>query len=67
VEAREDRLEIRVALRLRAAGRRRLGLAAIVEEASGDKSWWALAHPPGAPDFHHADCFQIDLPPLGAA
>ena len=67
VEFAEDRLEIRVALKLRAAGRRRLGLSAIIEDANGAKSWWALAHLPGAPDFHHADCFQIDLPPLGGA
>jgi hypothetical protein len=67
VEAREERLEVRAALKLRAAGRRRLGLSAIVEEANGDKSYWALAHPPGAPDFHHRDCFQVDLPPLGEA
>jgi hypothetical protein len=67
VERTDDRLEVRVALKLRAAGRRRLGLSAIVEEASGAKSWWALAHPPGPPDFHHADCFAAELPPLGGA
>ncbi|HUZ11272.1 MAG TPA: DOMON-like domain-containing protein [Caulobacteraceae bacterium] len=32
----------------------RLGLAAVIEEAGGRKSYWALAHPSGAPDFHHA-------------
>ena len=41
----------------------RLGLCAVIEEASGRKSYWALAHPPGRPDFHHADAFAIDLPP----
>jgi hypothetical protein len=40
----------------------RLGLSAIIEEKSGRKSYWALAHPPGAPDFHHPDCFQLELP-----
>jgi hypothetical protein len=35
----------------------RLGLSAVIEETSGRKSYWALAHPPGTPDFHHADCF----------
>ena len=39
----------------------RLGLAAVIEETSGRTSYWALAHPPGAPDFHHIDCFAIDL------
>jgi hypothetical protein len=40
-----------------------LGLAAVIEETSGIKSYWALAHPPGKPDFHHADCFTLHLPP----
>ena len=39
-----------------------LALAAVIEERSGRKSYWALAHPPGAPDFHHPDCFVLDLP-----
>ena len=33
----------------------RLGLSAVIEETSGLKSFWALAHPPGKADFHHAD------------
>ena len=40
----------------------RLGLSAVIEEASGAKSYWALAHPPGKPDFHHADCFVLEVP-----
>jgi len=40
----------------------RLGLSAVLEETSGRKSYWALAHPPGKPDFHHADCFTLELP-----
>jgi hypothetical protein len=39
----------------------RLGLAAVIEETSGRKSYWALAHPPGKPDFHHAVCFACEL------
>ena len=35
----------------------RLGLSALIEDTSGHKSYWALAHPHGKPDFHHADCF----------
>ncbi len=38
-----------------------VGLSAVLEEASGGKSYWALAHPPGKPDFHHADCFALKL------
>jgi hypothetical protein len=40
----------------------RLGLSAVIEEANGRKSYWALAHPAGKPDFHHADCFALELP-----
>ena len=39
-----------------------LGLSAVIEEASGRQSYWALAHPPGKPDFHHSDCFALDVP-----
>ena len=38
-----------------------LGLSAVLEETNGRKSYWALAHPPGKPDFHHADCFTLEL------
>ncbi len=41
----------------------RLGLAALIEETNGRKSYWALAHPPGKPDFHHPDCFAYELHP----
>lgn len=40
----------------------RLGLSAIVEDREGHRSFWALAHPPGEPDFHHEDCFALELP-----
>jgi hypothetical protein len=38
-----------------------IGLSAVIEESDGTKSYWALAHPPGAPDFHHGDCFALQL------
>jgi hypothetical protein len=38
-----------------------LGLSAVLEEANGRKSYWALAHAPGKADFHHADCFALEL------
>ena len=38
-----------------------LGLSAVLEEKDGAKSYWALAHPPGQPDFHHPDCFAAQL------
>ncbi len=37
-------------------------LAAVLEEKDGTKSYWALAHSPDKPDFHHADCFVAKLP-----
>ena len=40
----------------------RLGLSAVIEETSGQLSYWALAHPPGKADFHHSDCFAHELP-----
>jgi hypothetical protein len=44
------------------AARWRLGLSAVIEETSGELFYWALAHPPGRPDFHHAACFTHELP-----
>jgi hypothetical protein len=44
------------------AGPWRLALTAVVEEASGRKSYWALAHPPGKADFHNPDGFTLTLP-----
>lgn len=43
----------------------RLGLAAVIEEANGVKSYWALAHPPGKPDFHHTESFAYEFPASG--
>ena len=44
-----------------------LGLSAVIEEVGGYKSYWALAHPAGAPDFHHKDCFAAQLGAAGVA
>jgi hypothetical protein len=40
----------------------RVALSAIIEAASGAKSYWALAHPLGRPDFHHRSSFAYELP-----
>jgi len=40
-----------------------LGLSALIEDQSGGMSYWALAHPPGKPDFHHADGFALEFAP----
>ena len=48
-------------------GASHLALSAVIEEIDGTKSYWALAHAPGPPDFHNADCFIARLPaPEGA-
>ncbi|WP_206240322.1 DOMON-like domain-containing protein [Novosphingobium terrae] len=39
-------------------------LTAVIEEEGGHKSYWALAHASGQPDFHAPSCFIL---PLGAA
>ena len=41
--------------------RLRLALTAVVEDAHGRRSYWALRHPPGRPDFHHRDGFTLVL------
>jgi hypothetical protein len=41
----------------------RAGFSAIIEGTGHHKSWWALAHPQGKPDFHHSETFALDLPP----
>ena len=57
------------ALRLRATlhglppGPCRLAVSAVIEAIDGRKSYWALAHPTGRPDFHHAAGFVLDSPP----
>lgn len=40
-----------------------LGLSAVIEEDAGVVSYWALNHPPGPPDFHHASGFVLELEP----
>ena len=40
----------------------KMSLAAVIEEKGGAKSYWALAHPPGPPNFHHAAGFTTTLP-----
>ena len=46
---------------LRIDGGWRIGLAAVIEDTSGHKSYWALAHPPGKADFHHSESFALQF------
>lgn len=43
--------------------RLRLALSAVIEDAHGGLSYWALKHPSGQPDFHHPDAFALVLEP----
>jgi hypothetical protein len=43
----------------------RIALAVILEANDGKLGYWALAHPPGQPDFHHHAGFVLSLGPLG--
>lgn len=38
-----------------------LGAAAVIETQARGLSYWALAHPPGKPDFHHAESRIVPL------
>ena len=61
-------LELRVDLHVDLPpGPCRLNLAAVIEERDGALSYWALAHPPGDPDFHDPACFTLELPPPAAS
>ena len=67
VESTIDRFELRATIdlpqlvSLSSAQKWRFGLSAVIEENSGRKSYWALAHPAGRPDFHHVAGFTIEL------
>jgi hypothetical protein len=65
-----DRLELEAVVELAelatepGAAPLRLALAAVIEERNGQRSYWALRHPPGPPDFHHPDGFALPLDPI---
>jgi len=42
-----------------------IGLSAVIETSDKQKSYWALSHPAGKPDFHHRDCFALQLGAAG--
>lgn len=39
----------------------KVNFAAVIEETCGTKSYWALAHGAGPPDFHNRDCWTATL------
>ena len=44
-----------------------VGASVVVSEEKDNMSYWAIAHPPGKPDFHHKDCFALQLEARSAA
>ncbi|MEO7386404.1 MAG: DOMON-like domain-containing protein [Gammaproteobacteria bacterium] len=41
----------------------RVALSAVLEDVQGGVTHWALHHPAGPPDFHHADAFALRVEP----
>jgi hypothetical protein len=62
-----ERLELDAEIRLdqlpegHAGSKLMLGLSAVIEDNRGELSYWALRHPRGKPDFHHAEAFALEL------
>ncbi len=63
-QRREDRegLCVLCAFALGVAGPVRVALSTVLEHVDGSRSYWALRHPAGKPDFHHPDSFVLELP-----
>ncbi len=68
VRSTPDRLELDAGISgladgftLRERGTLRVGIAAVITELSGRRSYWALCHPSDQPDFHHPDSFALNL------
>ena len=39
----------------------KMGVSAVVQSKEGETTYWALAHPGPAPDFHHRNGFLLEL------
>ena len=61
VQRAAGRLDLQAQVGFRPKGKVRIGLSAVIEEADGSLSYWALRHAPGKPDFHHQDAFALEL------
>ena len=67
-ERSEDLLKLTVTLPKHAlpkADTLRIAVSAILEANDSNLAYWALAHPPGKPDFHQHTGFVLSLGPLG--
>jgi hypothetical protein len=64
----EDRLQLTATLPKQAlpkAESLRIAVSTILEAEGGNLAYWALAHPPGKPDFHQHAGFVLSLSALG--
>jgi hypothetical protein len=67
VRSTATKLELDVAIDLRGLSSQHttdalmLAISAVIEARDGSLSYWALAHAPGKPDFHHSDAFVLEL------
>lgn len=67
VRSSPGKLEVDAVMRLdslsfmRARSSLSVAVSAVIEDCDGGLSYWALAHPAGKPDFHHADSFALEL------
>ena len=55
------RLDIGWLVRAAAGATLELALSAVIDDKAHVLSYWALVHPSGKPDFHHADSFVVQL------
>lgn len=64
-----DRFDLRAAFDISRipdlGGNWKVGLSVILEAADGVRSYWAISHPENKLDFHHPDCFAMQLPSAG--
>lgn len=54
-------LEARLVLPPLSCAELEIGLSAVVEDADGSLSYWALRHPSAQPDFHRREGFALSL------
>ena len=62
IERLHDGIEVDCDLGGLPSGALAMSLSAVIEEEGGVKSFWALTHAPGPPDFHNPACFTARLP-----
>lgn len=58
---RQLEIEVQLELPQSMTGQLRVALSAILEDSQGSIFYWALAHPPGKPDFHDAAGFAFTI------